>query len=430
MHCSTARRVNDRLGFDHLPLRKVGSLSIAVICLLASCHFAFFIASAGLGTSAPTAQKGLFPEWYGSRQILLSGRDPYNSETTRDIRIGIYGKLGADERDQNQNRFAYPVFFALLFSPLAILPFWAAQWLALAVCTAATAFSVGLWLPYDGSGLDSWTCGAFGFASYPVMLGLQLRQPTMIVAALLAAVCWCVRSNRLVLAGTLAALSTCKPQLAIAVLLPLSMWSIGNWSERKRFVIATLTGLGGLLAASEWLSHAWFTPWLRTLQAYAQYVGTKPLLSNLLRGHFYRPAAVVLLGAVALVSRKYREQDLMFAVCFSITTFDLLFPFQIYNQVLLMPVALWLAANASKIRRRGELHSLLYSCTWIVLGAGWAACVGLSLANLLFSGAGLTLWQLPLLTAWLYPFVVFAALALYASPSSWWFRNAANRSSP
>jgi len=112
----------------------------------------------------------------------------------------------------------------------------------------------------------------------------------------------------------------------------------------------------------------------------------------------------------------------MFAVCFSIAAFQLLFPFQIYNEILLVPVALWLAGNARHIQRRGQLHTLLYSCTWIVLGAGWAASVGLSLANLLFSRAGLTLWYLPLLTAWLYPFSVFVTLALYASPSGWWFR--------
>ena len=429
MHYPVAIRVKDHLRVDGLPLRKLVSLSVVVICLFSSWYFAFFVASAELGTSAPTTLKGLFPEWYGSRQILL-GQDPYSAETTKEIQLGISGELGADDHNHNQNRFAYPVFFAFLFSPLAILPFWAAQSLALASCIAATALSVFLWLPSDGRRFPCWTCGALVFSSYPVMLGLQLRQPTLIVAALLAAVCYCVRTNRLVLAGMLAALSTCKPQLAAAFLLPLSIWSIGNWSDRKRFLIVTFTGLGGLLAASEWVSHGWFTHWVRTLQAYAQYVGTKPLLGDLLGGLFFRPATIVLLGAVVLVSHKYSEQDLMFAVCFSIAAFQLVFPFQIYNQVLLVPVALWLARNASKIRRRGQLHALLYSCSWIVLGGGWAASVGLSLANLLFPGAGLTLWQLPLLTAWLYPFPVFIILAIYACPSSWWFRKAANRSLP
>jgi hypothetical protein len=421
--CFTAIRAQVRPGDCWLRLRKLACLSVAVVCLLSSCYFAFVIAPAGLGASAPTVQQGLCPEWFGSREILLRGRDPYSAEATGKIQRAIYGKLaGIDRHNLNQHRFAYPVFFAFLFSPLAVVAFPAAQWLALVGCIAATAFSVGLWLPHDGQGFTGSSCGVFVFAGYPVLLGLQLRQPTLIIAALLAAVYYCVRSNRLVLAGMLAALSTCKPQLAIAFLLPLSIWAIGEWSGRKRFLIATAVGLGGLLAASEWVSPGWLPRWIWTLEAYARYAGSKPLLGDLLRGHFFRPAAVVLAGAVVLVSHKYREQDLMFAVCFSIAAFQLLFPFQIYNEILLVPVALWLAGNARHIQRRGQLHTLLYSCTWIVLGAGWAASVGLSLANLLFSRAGLTLWYLPLLTAWLYPFSVFVTLALYASPSGWWFR--------
>jgi hypothetical protein len=423
VHCSMAIRAKVRLGDRRLTLRNLVCLSVAVVCLFCSCYFALVIAPTGLRTSAPTVQQGLFPEWFGSRAILLLGRDPYSAEATGEIQLAIYGKLaGIGGHDLNQHRFAYPVFFAFLFSPLAILPFPAAQWLALAGCIAATVLSVGLWLPNDGQGLTGWSCGLLVFAGYPVLLGLQLRQPTLIIAALLAAVYYCVRSNRLVMAGMLAALSTCKPQLAIAFLLPLSIWAIGEWSGRKRFLVATAVGLGGLLAASEWVSPGWFPHWIWTLEAYARYAGSKPLLEDLLRGHFFRPAAVVLVGAVVLVSHKYREQDLMFAVCFSIATFQLLFPLQIYNEILLVPVALWLARNASEIQRRGQLHTLLYSCTWIVLGAGWATAIGLSLANLLFPGAGLTLWYLPLLTAWLYPFPVFITLALYALPSRWGFR--------
>jgi len=84
-----------------------------------------------------------------------------------------------------------------------------------------------------------------------------------------------------------------------------------------------------------------------------------------------------------------------------------------------VPAALWLAKHAIEIKSRGQLHALLYCCTWIVLGAGWVATIGLSLSNLLSPGSGLTLWQLPLLTAWLYPLPLFATLALYALPASW-----------
>ncbi len=421
--CATAV-IADHLRHRGLPaLRKLACLAIAIVCLLSSWYFALTVAPAGLQANAPTVQQGLFPEWFGSRQILLHGRDPYSAATTLAIQNAIYGKPAAAGRHNlNQHRFAYPVFFAFLFSPLAILPFRAAQMLALIGCIVATAVSLVLWLPADSRSLATWTRGAFVFASYPVVLGLQLRQPTLILAALLAVVVYCIRSNRLVIAGGLAALSLCKPQIALAVVLPLSIWSIADWPARKRFLGAMSVGLGGLLAASEWVSPGWFLHWMWTLRAYSQYVGTKPLLADLLRGHWLAPAAVALLGAVVLVSRHYCDRDLALAICFSIASFQLLFPFQIYNQVMLVPAALWMAGSAGRIQSRGQLPTLLYGCCWMVLAAGWAASIGLSLARLLAPGATLTLWYLPLLTAWLYPFAVFFTLALCAWRPSRWIR--------
>ena len=397
-------------------LRAAARMAIAMVCLLSSAYFARVIAPQGLGANAPTVQQGLFPEWYGSRELLLHDHDPYSAETTRHIQTAVYAPAsGGDVHPRNQHRFAYPIFFAFLFFPLAILPFSIAQWVALVGCIAATALSARLWLP-SGRGLSHWSWVGLIFAGYPVMLGLQLRQPTLLVAALLAAVVYCARSERLVLAGILAAFSTCKPQLAIAVLLPLSIWCVAEWRVRRRFALATGIVLAALLLASEWISPGWFSRWIWTLKAYSHYAGTRPLLADLLGGHFVMAAAAVLVGAAAWVSYRYRDEDLLLAVSFSIAVFQLLFPFQIYNQVLLLPAAVWLANNAGKIQSRGQLLTLSYFCTWIVLGAGWASALGLSLANLITTGAGLTLWQLPLLTAWLYPLPVLATLAFYALP--------------
>ena len=397
-------------------LRAAARMAIAMVCLLSSAYFALVIAPQGLGANAPTVQQGLFPEWYGSRELLFKGHDPYSPETTRHIRTAVYASAsGGDAHLRNQHRFAYPVFFVFLFLPLAILPFSFAQWFALAACIAGTALSVRLWLR-SGRGLSHWSWVGLIFASYPVMLGLQLRQPTLLVAALLAAVVYCARSERLGLAGVLAALSTCKPQLAIAVLLPLSIWCVAEWRVRRRFALAAGIVLAALLLASEWISPGWFSRWIWTLKAYSHYAGTRPLLADLLGGRLVMEAAAVLVGAAAWVSYRYRDEDLLLAISFSIAVFQLLFPFQIYNQVLLLPAAVWLARNAAAIQSRGQLLTLSYSCTWIVLGAGWASALGLSLANLITPGAGLTLWQLPLLTAWLYPLPVLATLALYAFP--------------
>jgi hypothetical protein len=81
-----------------------------------------------------------------------------------------------------------------------------------------------------------------------------------------------------------------------------------------------------------------------------------------------------------------------------------------------------MTGNAAKIQGRGQLHALLYGGTWMVLAAGWAASIGLSLARLIAPGSSPTLWYLPVLMAWIYPFTVFFTLAVCASPPCWWIR--------
>src|SRR6185437_14371620 len=34
----------------------------------------------------------LYPRWFGSRELLLHGRDPYSQGITREIQIGYYGR--------------------------------------------------------------------------------------------------------------------------------------------------------------------------------------------------------------------------------------------------------------------------------------------------------------------------------------------------
>jgi hypothetical protein len=392
-------------------------LAGAVLSLLAAWYFALIIAPPALGASAPTVQQGLLPEWIGCREIL-HGRNPYRPTVTRQIELAIYGEPVSAAGPINQHRFAYPVFFVFLFLPAALLPFDAAQWLMLAACVLCSAKSIGWWAARARlNKTDAITFAILALAVYPAVVGLQLRQPTLMVVPLLAFSFSCVRSGRLVLAGITAALAASKPQLAIAVLLPLSIWAIASWRTRKPFLRTLAGSLLVLVLASELAVPGWITPWMDTLRAYSHYAGAKPLLADMTHGHFFLPAALLLLAAVFWVSVEFCSSDLLFAVSFSVAAFQLLFPFQIYNEVLLLPAALWAATNADRIRERGQLAVLLFGCSWIALASGWVAAVALTLWNIAAPGSGVRLWQLPLVAAWLYPMLLFAAFATFAASS-------------
>ena len=392
-------------------------LGLAFLCLAASCYYACLIAPAALGANAPTIRKGLYPEWIGCRDILLARQSPYRQEVTDELQIAVYGHLVGGS--YNQQRFAYPAFFAFLFAPLALLPFPVAHTAAFLGCFFLTALSVLLWGRCWNLKRMTLVLAAVGaFASYPVLLGLQLCQPTLIIAALLAAVVYWVRSDRMVLAGLVAGLCTSKPHIAIGVLLPLSLWSLADWRHRRAFLTSLCASTMLLVAASALLVPGWFVPWLATVRAYSHYAGSNPLLLELVPKRLFLPAAGLILGAIIWVSLRWRESDLLFAVSFSLAAFQLLFPFLIYNEIVLLPAALWLLNNSIRIRTAGQCTQMFSALTWILLGTGLASSLGLSLADLLFPGSSMKLWQLPLVAIWLYPWSVFVAFLSLASRSN------------
>jgi hypothetical protein len=387
---------------------KVGA---AVLCLLSACYFSWRIALVALGVRAPTVQQGLYPEWLGAQEVS-AGRSPYRPEVTERIQATIYGR--ASVRTGNEQRFAYPVYSALLFLPLAVLPFAVAQYVCLAACLVLALLSVRRWAFGREISRSQLLVAMVGvFSTYPAILGLQLRQPSLLIAGLLSVVYYWARSGRLAQAGMLAALCTSKPQLAVAVLLPLSIWAMADWHGRKRFLVSLGGSMGTLLLVSEIVVPGWFGQWLATMRAYSHYAGSAPLLSDLLRGHFVWPAGVLLLVASLWVSYRFCESDLLFAISCSIAVFQLVFPFLLYNEILLIPVALWLLRRPRATKPTEQLFELLWGCSWALLAIAAAAMFGLTVANLVVPGSGLKLWQVPFVMAWLYPWSVLLALSSY-----------------
>lgn len=385
-------------------------LFAALLCLASGYYFTWNLVPTALGASAPTVQQGLLPEWIGAREVLHR-RNPYRKDVTDRIQTSIYGTTSSAEH-RNQQRFAYPVYFALLFLPLAMVPFSGAQYLCLAACFALTVLSIRLWAPLPRPTLMLAILCVL--STYPVLLGLQLCQPSLVIAGLLSLVVYWARSGQLVWAGVLAGLCTSKPQLAIAVLLPLSIWSLAGEHERKRFLVSMTGCMCALLLISEIVIPGWFGPWLTTLRAYSQYAGSEPLLTELLHGHLVWPAWLLLIAASIWVSYKFCESDLLFAISFSIAVFQLVFPFLLYNEILLVPAALWLARSPAAAKTSGPLFELLWSCSWMLLAAGETAMFGLTVSNLIAPGSGLKLWQFPFVVLWLYPWAVLLALAAHA----------------
>ena len=62
----------------------------------------------------------LYPRWYGSRELLLHHRDPYNASVTREIQVWAHGHpLESDPENaaKDGDRFAYPLYIAFRACP-------------------------------------------------------------------------------------------------------------------------------------------------------------------------------------------------------------------------------------------------------------------------------------------------------------------------
>jgi hypothetical protein len=168
-----------------------------------------------------------------------------------------------------------------------------------------------------------------------------------------------------------------------------------------------------LLAVSECLLHGWLWHWLGTMRAYAGYAGAKPLVC-ILPG-VYPPvvAGALLIAASIAVSWKWRRTDLLLAIGFSVSVFQVLIPFQFYNEVMLLPGVLWAIVRGPYSAHK--LQMLLRSCIWGMLVLGWVTMAVTSMAHALRLPSVAMLWRSPLIIAWIFPFVLLAYLGFCAS---------------
>jgi hypothetical protein len=294
----------------------------------------------------------LYSPWVAARELLLYGRNPYSADVTNEIQMAFYGhpitqaygKPGATL--VNEQRFAYPVYAVFFMAPTVRMDFarvrrWAAVGLALlTVVSVLICLDFLGWCPQWGARIA--TC-LLVLSCPQVVQGLRLEQLGLVVAFLLTLGAWCVRQDRLILAGTVLAFSTIKPQMSLFPICFFLIWAIGGWSKRWRLVAAFSLTLVLLVAAGEFILPGWIGYFLAAAATYPKYL---PTFTSLLRVALGDRAGEVIGGALLLSllvlawrNRKQSPHSPQFASVFcafliaTILAFPLLTPF---NQVMLI----------------------------------------------------------------------------------------------
>jgi len=309
----------------------------------------------------------LYPRWFGARELLLRGRDPYSADVTHEIQIGYYGRqldprLPNDPKDQQA--FAYPLYVVWMLAPTVKLPFWIVQRACFLTLTILTAFSVPLWLrildwrlPFD----RAVTWAVLTVSCLPAVQGLKLQQLTLLVAALITMSFAELGRGRLFWAGFLMAFATIKPQLTFLLVIWMCIWVSGNWRERRGILRGFGLTMLLLIGASELLLPGWIKEFREAMAAYYRYTGGGGIsLLDVVFTKFWGRLVSVLLGGnlLALLWKMRRSgagtPQFVYSVALTLATTLLVIPmFAPYNQILLLaPVMLLLRFSRRYLQER------------------------------------------------------------------------------
>jgi hypothetical protein len=139
-------------------------------------------------------------------------------------------------------RYVSPPPLAWLITPLTLLPYQVAYWMWSALLVAALVLAWHLAAPGSGRARVIFLVAAFGWL--PIIYGLQLGQPVLLVAASVAACYALLKRGRDVEAGAVLGVLVFKPQLALLV--PVVLLVSGRW----RAFASSVVVLAAITAAS------------------------------------------------------------------------------------------------------------------------------------------------------------------------------------
>lgn len=188
-------------------------------------------------------------QYRAAADLLMAGRNPYDLAEQSRVQRSLQ-----DDGPRPFISYNYPPWFALAWAPLSILPYPTAEACCLFLVSLCLVFS-GALLHAVASGLSRWATIMVVVGFLPSLFATQTSQ-TAPVILLLAVVTWrFLDLGRDRLAGFALAWLSIKPQLSVAMILGILIWSARRrrWKVVGSFAIT----IGALIVASTILDPLW-----------------------------------------------------------------------------------------------------------------------------------------------------------------------------
>jgi hypothetical protein len=236
----------------------------ASLAVLVALGVALLVAAlSGSGSSTATGRLGGdHVEFYGTGKMVLDGHldELYEPDAQRAAQEPYAGD------DGGFLFFGYPPHVAVLYAPLAAIPF-RLSWVVTTALMVGSAVG-GLWLLRPVLPILRaawWPCVALSLTFVPLFVGVGLGQNTGISLLLIAGAWRLLHDDRDVAAGVALGLLLFKPQLAIPILAFVAV------SSRWRAIgTATLVGAATWAVNAVILGAGWVSTWLDGLSAFGE----------------------------------------------------------------------------------------------------------------------------------------------------------------
>ncbi len=328
----------------------------------------------------------LVTRWVGTR-AAIAGLDPYSQDVLPDMLRMYYGHYPLTPGDPNpeRQRFDYPANLVVLLAPLAYLSWPAAREIFLVATCALLLLGFRGCIEMYPRRWTRWQIAmvlALAVCSWPVLWGLRLQQPTLLVAGFMFLACICLSRGRELAAGILLALATVKPQVVLILLAWILCWAVLHrvWRLLASFAIT----LAIMLVLTEAVVPHWISRWRASLAGYGSATDTAPALENLF-GHWAGLAFTVLIaGFLCLNLWRLRwvspdSPGFAVAVSMALALTVLAIPTHltmIYNQVLLFPACLFVIQAKPKDPDSRIVRWVVLALLWVTFALPLASVIG------------------------------------------------------
>ena len=253
---------------------------IALVVLLAVLYLALAHGIYTALTQRVLGANDFYSRWVGARVLFLRGENPYSDAVTREIQIGMYGRLARP--DEDQVAFAYPLYTAFAVAPLVALPYAQAQalWMTLLIFTATGGVLILARLDriaLKPSMFVALLLGALMY--YPSVRGIFLGQFALVSFFCCVLALAAIQTSRDGFAGILLALATVKPQPVVFLAPALVLWAVCQ--RRWRIVGGAVGAWLALVVLALALAPTWILDFVRAIHKYAEYEPVGPPVQTL-----------------------------------------------------------------------------------------------------------------------------------------------------